>query len=155
MLEFRDALIDSGDGAVLEAAMRAEMAELYDGLDLTAGHMPKAGAAEMNPPAGAFLVGYLGGEPVCCGGIKRLTDQACEIKRMYVAPSARRQGIARALLAALEERGRQMGFTTACLDTGPKQPHARALYESVGYREVPCYNGNTVATYFGEKTLTL
>lgn len=151
MLQFRDALIDAGDGAVLETAMVAEMAEVYNGFDIRSEGMPKAGAAEMNPPNGVFLVGYLEGEPVCCGGLKRLDHEACEIKRMYVAPAARGKGVARMLLAPLEERARSEGYAVARLDTGPRQPHARALYESAGYREIPCFNGNTVATYFGEK----
>jgi GNAT superfamily N-acetyltransferase len=153
VLEFRDGLIDSGDGAVLADAMRLEMSELYDGLDLDAPHMPKAGPAEMNPPAGAFLVGYLDGAPVCCGGLKRLDQDACEIKRMYVAPAARGRGVAKALLAALEDRARLMGFRLARLDTGPRQPHAQQLYESQGYRSIECFNGNTVAMFFGEKPL--
>lgn len=153
MLQFRDALIDAGDGAVLETAMVAEMAEVYNGFDIRSEGMPKAGAAEMNPPNGVFLVGYLEGEAVCCGGLKRLDHEACEIKRMYVAPAARGKGVARMLLAALEERARSEGYAVARLDTGPRQPHARALYESAGYREIPCFNGNTVATYFGEKRL--
>jgi GNAT superfamily N-acetyltransferase len=153
-IEFRDGLIDSGDGSVLVAAMRVEIGQLYDGLDLDAPGMPKAGPAEMNPPAGAFLVGYLDQTPVCCGGLKRLDQEACEIKRMFVAPPARRRGVARALLAALEERARELGYTIARLDTGPRQPHARALYEAQGYRSIESFNGNPLAgMFFGEKIL--
>jgi GNAT superfamily N-acetyltransferase len=154
VIEFRDARIDSGDGAVLAGAMRVEMAELYDGLDIDAPEMPKAGPAEMNPPAGAFLVGYLDGMPVCCGGLKRLDQEACEIKRMFVAPHARRRGVARALLAAIEDRARGLGYTIARLDTGPRQPHAQELYETQGYRAVESFNGNPLAgMFFGEKML--
>ena len=154
MLEFRDGLIDSGDGAALVGMMRVEMHELYDGLDLDAPDMPKAGPAEMNPPAGAFLVGYLEGASVCCGGLKRLDQQACEIKRMFVAPQARRRGLARALLHAIEDRARELGYTIARLDTGPRQPHARALYEAEGYRSIESFNGNPLdGMFFGEKTL--
>jgi GNAT superfamily N-acetyltransferase len=154
VLDFRDGLIDSGDGAVLVEAMRVEMRELYDGLDLDAPNMPKAGPAEMNPPAGAFVVGYLDDAPVCCGGLKRLDQQACEIKRMFVAPQARRRGVARALLAAIEDRARELGYTVARLDTGPRQPHARALYEAQGYRSIESFNGNPIeGMFFGEKPL--
>ena len=154
VIEFRDGLIDSGDGAALAEAMRAAMRELYDGLDIDAPGMPKAGPAELNPPAGAFLVGYLDGTPVCCGGLKRLDQQACEIKRMFVAPQARRRGLARILLAAIEDRARELGYTIARLDTGPRQPHAQALYEAQGYRSVESFNGNPLAgMFFGEKTL--
>ncbi len=109
-LEFRRAATDAGDAAALVSAMVEEMRALYDGLDLTAPGMPKAGPAEFGPPDGVFLVGYRDGEPVCGGGLKRLPDGACEIKRMYVVPQARRSGVARALLAALEEAARGLGL---------------------------------------------
>ena len=68
-------------------------------------------------------------------------------------PEARSRGHARRLLAALEDAARDLGYEIARLDTGPKQPHAQALYESAGYRSIPSYNGNEVATYLGEKVL--
>ena len=152
-LEFRAIAADGGDAADLLAAMVAEMAELYDGLDLNAPDMPKAGPAELGPPGGVFLVGYRGGVPVCGGGIKRLPDGACEIKRMYVVPHARRGGVARALLAALEDAARSMGYRIARLDTGSRQPHAQALYEASGYRRVINFNDNPAAAFHGEKRL--
>ncbi len=153
MIEFRDGHVDSGDGGRLEAAMREEMRVVYPGLDLRAPDMPKAGPDELNPPNGVFIVGYEDEVAVCCGGVKRLDDQVCEIKRMYVAPDARGRGVARILLAALEQRARGLGYTIARLDTGPKQPAARHLYESTGYTAIANFNQNPVATYFGENRL--
>jgi GNAT superfamily N-acetyltransferase len=153
VIEFHPAAVDAGPGGELLAGMRAEIAEIYAGLDLDGPQMPRAGAAELGPPGGTFLVGTLGGEPVCCGGVKRLDDRACEIKRMYVAPQARGQGVARRLLGALEAAARELGYAIARLDTGPDQPNARALYESAGYAEIENFNGNPVATYFAEKSL--
>ncbi len=152
-IEFHPAAVDRGPGGDLLAAMRAEMAAMYSGLDLDGPEMPRAGAAELGPPGGTFLVGTCAGDPVCCGGVKRLDARACELKRMYVAPQARRQGVARQLLAALEAAARDLGYAVARLDTGPDQPHARALYESAGYVEIDNFNGNPVATYFAEKPL--
>lgn len=152
-LRFRHVPVSSGDGAAMVAAMVAEMRELYDGLDIEGDDMPKAGAAELGPPGGTFLVGYRDGRPVCGGGIKRLPDGACEIKRMYVVPGERRKGLARVLLHALEDAARDLGYTTARLDTGPRQPHAVAFYTTEGYRQVPNFNGNPVASFFGEKRL--
>ncbi len=153
MIEFREGRIDSGDGGRLEAAMREEMRLVYAGLDLQAPDMPKAGPNELNPPNGRFLVGYEDGIAVCCGGVKRLDAEACEIKRMYVVPEARGRGVARTLLTALEECARSLGFAVARLDTGPEQPAARHVYESEGYVEIPNFNANPVATYFGQKRL--
>jgi len=72
---------------------------------------------------------------------------------MYVRPDHRRAGIAAALLGALEDAARSMGYRTVRLDTGPRQPHAQRLYERAGYRPVPDYNGNRAASYWGEKDL--
>ncbi len=72
---------------------------------------------------------------------------------MYVVPAARGHGVARTLLRALEEAARGLGYRIARLDTGPRQPHARGLYESEGYAATGNFNGNPVATFFGEKRL--
>lgn len=152
-ITFVQADAGSGDAARLLAEYGREIAEMYDGLDVDDPSMPKAGPGELGPPDGAFLVGYRGSVPVCCGGMKRLPDGACEFKRMYVVPQARRQGLARALLDALEELAAGRGYTVARMDTGPRHQHAVALYEAAGYRPVENFNGNPVATWFGEKSL--
>jgi GNAT superfamily N-acetyltransferase len=135
----------------LLAAMVAEMSELYG--DIEGDHMPSAKPADFAPPAGAFLVGYHEGEPVCAGGIKRIAPDAAEIKRMYVVPAARRRGVARMLLGALEDAARERGYRFVRLDTGPLQRHAMALYASEGYTEIGNFNANPIATYWGEKAL--
>ena len=152
-IEFRTAPFDEGDGAELVQAMRDEMAVIYDGLDMDSSNMPKASAAELGPPHGTFLVGFQDGEPICCGGVKRLDEHHCELKRMYVVPQARGRGVARRLLGALEHAARELGYTVARLDTGPRQPAAQRLYESEGYAAIGNYNHNPVASFFGEKPL--
>lgn len=152
-VEFRDGAVDSGPGAVLTQSMRDEIAAMYDGVDLDGEDMPKAGPAELGPPGGAFLVGWREGEPICCGGVKRLDERTCEIKRMFVLPEARGQGVARALLGALEDRARALGYTVARLDTGPRQLHAERFYRGAGYAEIANFNANPVASFWGEKPL--
>jgi GNAT superfamily N-acetyltransferase len=152
-ISFRPGHVDEGDGGRLAQAMRDEIAVMYDGLELDGDTMPKAGAAELSPPGGTFVVGYLHGVPVCCGGVKRLDDARCEIKKMYVVPEWRGRGVARALLHELEDTARRMGYPIARLDTGPKQGNAEGLYRAEGYAEVPDFNGNPVAVYWGEKRL--
>ena len=150
-LTFTDGDVDRGPGGALVAAMREEMAALYEGLVLDGDAMPKAGPAELGPPGGAFIIGWSGETPVCCGGVKRLPDGACEIKRMFVDPAWRGRGVARLLLRALEDRARALGYTVLRLDTGPLQRHAQSLYESEGYKPIANFNANPVATFFGEK----
>jgi GNAT superfamily N-acetyltransferase len=153
-LTFVDARVDDGDGSLLAQAMRDEIAVMYDGLELDGDRMPRAGQAELSPPGGAFIVGYTGGEPACCGGVKRLDDQRCEIKKMYVVPEWRGKGVARRLLHELEDRARALGYAIARLDTGPKQVSARGLYEDERYEQIPDFNGNPVAVFWGEKPLS-
>lgn len=152
-IEFRAVPVDDGDGRRLAAAMVEEMRVLYEGLDLDAADMPKAGPDELGPPHGVFLVGYDGDEAVCGGGVKRFADGIGEIKRMYVVPDRRGSGVAQLLLDALEDEARRLGYTTLRLDTGDRQPGARKLYERAGFGEIANYNGNPAAAYFGEKHL--
>jgi GNAT superfamily N-acetyltransferase len=136
----------------LLAAMRAELNDAYETFSRL--DNPLLAPAELRAPAGAYVVGYEGEEAVAGGGVRRLADGVAEIKRMYVRPSARSRGVAAALLAALEDAARALGYTSARLDTGPKQPHALRLYRSAGYAEVPPYNDNPFACFWGEKRLT-
>jgi GNAT superfamily N-acetyltransferase len=152
-VEFRSERSDREPGAGLLQAMIDELREVYDGLDLRGPDMPRAEPEDLSPPGGAFLVGWRDGSPVCCGGLKRLPDGTAEIKRMFVVPEARGQGVARLLLGALEATAGGMGYEIVRLDTGPRQPHAQALYESAGYRAIPNFNGHPTATFFGEKRL--
>jgi GNAT superfamily N-acetyltransferase len=135
----------------LVEAMVAELEQFYGRIDRAG--MPSATAADFAPPGGRFLVLYEGLEAVACGGVKRLGDGLGEIKRMYVVPHFRSRGVGQALLAALEDAARDLGYTRVRLDTGPRQPHARALYESAGYAEIPDYNDNPAASYWAEKRL--
>src|SRR3954471_1280752 len=138
----------------LIAAMVAEVDGLYGGRLDEDPRSPSATPAGFAPPGGAWVGGYDEERcAVCVGGVKRLDDRTAEIKRMYVLPEARGRGAARALLVALEDAARELGYALARLDTGRSQHHARALYESAGYREIPDYNGNPYASYWGEREL--
>jgi GNAT superfamily N-acetyltransferase len=151
-LEIRAVPAGEPPAADLVEAMVAEGIEVY-GRRLDVQGAPTATAEQMSPPGGTFLVIYDDGRPVAGGGVKRLGDDVGEIKRMYVVPDARSRGLARVLLSALEDAARELGYTRVRLDTGPRQPHARALYESTGYRAVEAYNDNPFASYWGEKDL--
>lgn len=94
---------------------------------------------DLVPGAGTFLIAWSDGEPVGCGTLRRLGDDQGEIKRMYVVPEARRQGIGRAVLAALELEARKLGIAALILETGERQPEAIALYRSAGFERCPCW----------------
>ncbi len=91
------------------------------------------------PPDGVFLVGWVDGEPVTCGGIGRYDGTTAEVRRMYVIPSARGRGLSRRLLAALEAEALALGYSFVRLETGNLQAEAIGLYASAGYEPIPRY----------------
>jgi len=120
----------------LLAALNAELLDRYDGFDGSGG--PQV-AADFESPNGAFVVGWDGEEPVACGGVLRYDETTAEIRRMYVAPSARGRGLSRGVLAALEDEARELGYDFVRLETGDRQPEAIKLYVSSGFEPIPRY----------------
>ncbi|MEV3855621.1 GNAT family N-acetyltransferase [Streptomyces sp. NPDC050095] len=94
-----------------------------------------------DPPDGLFLIAYDTGEPVACGGWRAQQQDAqgyadgdAELKRMFVVERARGKGLARRILAALEDSAARAGRTRMVLETGAPLTEAIGLYESSGYR---------------------
>lgn len=85
------------------------------------------------------VVVYQENEPVGCGAFKEIEPGTIEIKRMYVVPAQRQRGVARAVLDELEQWATELGYTTAVLETGRRQPEAIALYERQGYQRTENY----------------
>jgi GNAT superfamily N-acetyltransferase len=142
---------DSAASADLQRAYFADIESRYPGWSPEL--IPSADPAEVAPPVGAWIVAYLDGRAVGCGGVKRLDEASAELKRIYVAPAARGLGLGRRLLEELERRARELGYDRLRLDTGDLQPEALALFRSAGYEQIPDYNGNTWATYWMERQL--
>jgi GNAT superfamily N-acetyltransferase len=115
----------------LDAEVQQEYVERYGGPDETA-----VESDEFAPPGGVFLVGWVGDRPVATGGLRRHDAESAEVKRMFVPKAERGRGYARAMLAALEERARGLGYRRVVLETGAAQPEAIALYESSGYQRI-------------------
>jgi putative acetyltransferase len=78
------------------------------------------------------------GAAVGCGAMV-VTPEFAEVKRMYVRPEARGQGLARRMLTTLEQAAAQRGSSVYALETGPAQPEAIALYEQLGYQRCGPY----------------
>lgn len=91
-----------------------------------------------------ILLARVDGEIAGCVALKPLDDGACEMKRLYVRPAARGTGAGRALAEAIVGEARRLGYRTMRLDTLSTMGAARALYLSLGFREVGRYNDNPV-----------
>jgi GNAT superfamily N-acetyltransferase len=151
-LDVRPEPFESDVAQKMVRGFEAAISERYEGWQPTSG--PSATAADFAPPAGSFLVAYLDGEPVGCGGLKRLAEDTVEVKRVYVSPEARGHGVARALLSGLEDAARSAGYAVVRLDTGANQPEALKLFQTSGYDAIPDYNDNPWASYWFEKRLS-
>jgi DNA-binding MarR family transcriptional regulator/GNAT superfamily N-acetyltransferase len=118
---------------------------------------PKVGSTaephEIRPPHGLFLVAYLRDAPVGCGALKHFPGGASDLKRMWVAESARGLGIGRRLLLELEARAAERGSRVVRMETNRALVEAIALYESAGYVEVAAFNDEPFADHWFEKAL--
>ena len=151
-LEF-DVVDPTGDDA------RRCLGAYFDELDgrFEAGFDPdrsiSADADELTEPEGLLLLARLDDDPIGCGALKFDEDQAAEIKRMWVDPSARGLGLGRRLLEELEERARVRGVMKVRLETNGSLTAAIALYRSAGYEEVEPFNDEAYAHHWFEKRL--
>lgn len=85
------------------------------------------------------VVCYENDQPIGCGAIKAFSEEAMEVKRMYVSPDGRKKGIATRVLTELETWANELGYARCVLETGKRQPEAIALYEKNGYQRTENY----------------
>jgi GNAT superfamily N-acetyltransferase len=133
-LEIKPTRYGAAVSRALVAAAMADLGQRYGGN----GDDTPVTEIEFDPPDGAFLIAYRDGVPAGCAGWRSHgeTDEVAELKRMYVEPAFRGTGVARALLAAVEDSARESGRSRLILECGSKQPEAIALYESSGYTPI-------------------
>jgi len=91
------------------------------------------------PPSGRLLLAWTGDVAVGCAALRRLDDQSCEMKRMFVSPAAQGRGAGRALAAELIRAASAEAYTSMYLDTSIRQAEALTLYRSLGFTEVEPY----------------
>ena len=116
-------------------------------------HSIPADAHELTPPAGALFIARLRGQPVGCGALKLHGSAPAELKRMWIAPSARSLGLGRRLLRALEQHAREAGAAMVRLETNRALTEAIALYRRSGYVEVAAFNAEPYAHHWFEKII--
>ena len=127
---------DSEDALRLIAALDAHLAGRYPphqrfGPNLRPEHL----AAGL----GAFLIARSEGRAVGCGAVRRLDETTVEVKRMYVEPELRGQGVAKKILKRLEAEAKTLGAHRLVLETGIYQAEAIGLYRRAGFSEIDCF----------------
>ena len=121
------------------------------GFDVSLSRDPDA--KDMRRPRGSFIVAMSDTLPIGCVGLKGTEHGYAEIKRLWVAPSARGLGLGKRLMDAAEDAARTLGIALLRLDTNSALPEAGQLYRSTGWREIPRFNDDPYPDLFFEKRL--
>jgi DNA-binding MarR family transcriptional regulator/GNAT superfamily N-acetyltransferase len=147
--------VESPTSPAAQFCLQSYFAELDTRFD--AGFDPSrsisADAEELTEPAGLLLVARLRDQPVGCGALKLRRGAPAEIKRMWVAPTARGLGVGRRILNGLEQQARDRGVDLVHLETNKTLREATTLYRSAGYVEVDAFNDEPYAHHWFEKRL--
>ncbi len=146
---------ETPDSAAAQRCLEQYFAELAARFDkgFDPARSISASIQEMTPPAGFFVVAWLGGAPVGCGALKVGMEGTGEVKRMWTAPNARGLGVARRVLRRLEAKAHEAGLTRLRLETNRTLAEAQALYRAAGYQEVEPFSAEPYAHHWFEKRL--
>jgi len=104
-------------------------------------HLPEM----YGPPNGSLYLAMDGNQAAGTVAVRRVSEDTCEMKRLYVRPAFRATGLGRALAQAAIDAGRSLGYRRMVLDTLAGMTEARALYASLGFTEIPAYYENPLA----------
>lgn len=120
--------------APLFAALDQDLQARYPSLDLSFVQL-----SHFDPAADIALIAKQGNQDVGCVVLKPYAEHIAEIKRLFIAPAARRRGIAQQLLSQLEIIAQARSYTQIILETGDQQAEAVELYLRLGYQQTPAY----------------
>jgi len=112
----------------------------FQGFDEELANLP----GDYVPPKGYLLLAEYKGQLAGCVALRQLEESICEMKRLYVRPEFRGLGIGKALAQFVIEQARTIGYTYMRLDTAPSMQAARALYLSLGFRQISPYRYNPI-----------
>ena len=150
-VDLRDADPDDPAAIACLTAYYQLLAEKIAGVTPDMLTLPLPDAAKYRPPHGAFLIAWSDDLPVGCASLRPLEPGVAEVKRLWIDPVARGQGLARRLMRALESRARDMGYTHLKLDSNAALTEAIALYRSDGWTEIAPYTGFPANVWLGKR----
>lgn len=126
----RDLLLAYGQSRNFDAAMGNFQHEMK--------YLPGKYAA----PQGALLIAYFKNEAAGCIALQKIGEGICEMKRLYVSPELRGEGIGKQLILEIIKKAKQLAYHTMRLDTHPIMVKAQELYQALGFYETERYNDN-------------
>lgn len=130
--------ISSAEELIREYAASLGIDLSYENFELEMAEFPGAYAR----PEGRVLIAVEGGIAVGVVGLRKLSSEICEMKRMYVRPGFRQRGIGRMLAKKAIEKARDIGYDRVRLDTLSRLKEAVSLYRSLGFKEIGPYRVN-------------
>lgn len=133
--DLRLADLDHQAAVELLSALDQEIRARYD--EPVEGFVLGLDPEEVAPGHGAFVVAWVDDNAVGCGAVRLIDIETAELKRMYIVPQYRRQGLAGAVLRSLEDHARTLGATRVVLETVINPPAAVAFYRAAGWKEIP------------------
>lgn len=95
-------------------------------------------------PQGRLLLALEGGAVLGCAALRRVDESTCEMKRVYVRPTARERNLGRLLVEAILSEAKFAGYSRICLDVLPEFIAAQKLYESMGFEPAEPVSFNPV-----------
>ena len=136
----------------LEYAEFLDFSLCFQGFDRELATLPGSYA----PPQGCWLLATIGQAIAGCVAVRPLTDEVCEMKRLYVRPAYRDLGLGRRLAVAAVDAGRQCGYRAMRLDTLSRMGAAVALYRSMGFVHIPPFGDSPLSdTLYFEKSFEM
>ncbi len=99
---------------------------------------------DYSPPTGALLLAEDQGKAVGCVAIKKISNEMCEMKRLYVRPNRRGKGVGKLLTETILQKARNFGYKRVRLDTLPSMKEAISMYVSIGFKPIEAYRYNLV-----------
>lgn len=121
-----------------EYARAIEVDLCFQGFDRELAELPGRYA----PPAGRLLLAREGKRLAGCVALRQICDDTCEMKRLYVRPAFRQQGLGRRLAEKIVHFAREIGYERMRLDTLASMTAAIQLYESLGFQRIAPYYDN-------------
>lgn len=143
-------LLDKAKELFLEYARSLNFSLHFQHFDKELAELP----GEYSPPTGRLLVALEGDEAIGCVGLRRINNETCEMKRLYIRPAHRRKGIGRQLAVEVTREAEEAGYTRMRLDTLTSMKEAVSLYRSLGFKDIEQYRPNPIpGALFLELTL--